>query len=406
MLKPRKELEDYLQTRFKKISDVQIVRDICKNINETYDIPISIVSDFVSLRISGEELSEFILFAILQEIKDGNVNEYYTETEISTYSSTKYKANDKVSFPIRIKNMAKIADDQYIGAISLKELMMFRNSQLINYNENSQRTMKRLVKGNNEFYQISLNKQAVSEIRELIEKQYYIPNTITFNMPEDTEYTYVNGDLVIKEITHFDILDGYHRYIAMSQIYDIDNSFDYPMELRVVMFHEEKAKQFIFQEDQKTKMKKTESDTFNQYNAGNIVSERLNIDPKCDIAGMISRNGGMILSSEFNNFVNYFWFKGVNKKNEKQAIRDTVAKIREIFNILADEYDEILNEKYNTRKTLAVVYTCYISTPENAAENYLKLINALNEYDGLIFSNGHIRRIVINTMKNALKGDD
>ena len=105
----------------------------------------------------------------------------------------------------------------------------------------------------------------------------YIPDDITLNMPEEgSKFRYENGKLTISELPggKFDITDGYHRYLAMCAIYNIDKSFDYPMELRITNFDLATCQQMIFQKDQKTQMKKEDSATFNQYDVGNqIVNE-------------------------------------------------------------------------------------------------------------------------------------
>lgn len=126
---------------------------------------------------------------------------------------------------------------------------------MINYNVNAQRTMQRVIKGDKELYRITLNKHAVNSIRRSFESGEFIPNTITLNIPEDPEnefyYNEKNSELVIKNINHFDISDGYHRYVAACQAYDQNDKFNYPLEIRIVSFDNDKVKKFIFQEDQK-----------------------------------------------------------------------------------------------------------------------------------------------------------
>ena len=91
-----------------------------------------------------------------------------------------------------------------------------------------------------------------------------------------------------------DILDGYHRYIAISQVVREYPEWDYQMELRITTFTEEKAKQFIYQNDQKTQMRRINSESMNQYSPSNIVVEKLNTNPSSNIRGQISRNNGNI----------------------------------------------------------------------------------------------------------------
>ena len=66
------------------------------------------------------------------------------------------------------------------------------------------------------------------------------------------------------------------------------------MIIQLVTFPEEKAKQFIYQEDQKTQMKRIDSAAMNQYNPANTVVTKLNSDPNSNIRGMIVKNNGKI----------------------------------------------------------------------------------------------------------------
>ena len=196
-----------------------------------------------------------MIFAFLDVESPGAVDEFFTEEEVREFRKTRYKVK-KVAFPLVFEGMAQVASDQWIGVTSAKRLMELKDAQLIRYNANTQRTLKRVVRGEQRFYRISLNKKSVGEIRKRMESDTYIPDDITLNVPVGSEFTYSNGTLKITSMEAFDIIDGYHRYIAMSQSSATKDGFDYPMELRIVNFPEHKAQRFIFQKDQKTLMKR------------------------------------------------------------------------------------------------------------------------------------------------------
>ena len=90
-----------------------------------------------------------------------------------------------------------------------------------------------------------------------------------------------------------DILDGYHRYIGVSQVIRENPDFDRPWELRLCTFTEEKAKQFIFQNNQKNKMKRVDSNSMNQYSPANSVVEKLNSNPTSNLRGIITKTGNI-----------------------------------------------------------------------------------------------------------------
>lgn len=353
--------------------------------------------DMLTLNKSADGFSKFILYALFQEVT-GNMKEedFFTQDEINYFANYKY-VEEKASFPMTF-HMQQVTIDQWIGAISVKELMKLRDAQLINYNTNTQRSMKAIGKG--EHYQITLNKKALKEIGKLYNDNGYIPTTITLNMPEDTEYVYVaeRSELVIKSMRYFDIIDGYHRYIAMSNEYNQDNSFDYPMELRIVEFPEYKAKQFIYQEDQKTKMTKVESKSFNQNDSGNIVAQRLNADPSCNYMGLISLNG-IINSAELGLLISQFYFKGkMSKSDERQKIIETVKELKAKLNYMSEVNPDLLN-KCDTYQLVCMMYVFTINTD---TDKYMSLYNELlpiaKEYaKSYIIGNNGVRRKVLNS---------
>ena len=367
MLKARQSLEQYL---IDKCDKIVLDNDKCKEIysyaNQTYEIPKGLVSDLVSKRVNMSEVSEFVLFIMLDSIctaekKDkvmSTLNKYYTEQEVRHYKKSKYEV-DKIKFPLVFK-MIQVSDDQWTGKISIDMLMKLRQAQLVNYNVNAQRTMQKVVKGDRESYKITLNQKAVDSIQESFENESFISNTITLNIPMETDYNFYYDEescsLIIKSLEHFDITDGYHRFIAACRVKDKNPKFDYPMELRIVNFTEDKAKQFIFQEDQKTKMRKIDSNSMNMNNAANIVVTRLNENIRCNLKGLISRNDGIISFGELAELVNYFYFKGVGKEREKTVILNTIKELTYNFNTLTEYNTDYLEHKMHFRTLLTAMF--------------------------------------------------
>ena len=269
-------LSNYLTSQFEKnILSKKKVRTIADYIVNEGNLPVIEVMDALTLRKNIEDYSDRMLYWFTKCVDGDVVNKYFSQKEIKEYETTKYK-KETVKFPIKWDMIEIVEGTQWVGRISVKELMKLRNAQLINYNERTQRTLKHVANQDFQYYQIFLNRKAVSEIAESFYENQYIPNTITLNLPQDAEFTYKDGKLTISETDRFDILDGYHRYIAMSNLYNRNNSFDYPMELRVVCFSEETARQFIWQEDQKTKMRKMDSESLNQNSPANQVVNLIN----------------------------------------------------------------------------------------------------------------------------------
>ena len=416
MLKDKKALEQYLEAQCDKIV---FDNDKCKTIyayaNETYDIPKGIVSDLVSRRMAMSEVSEFVLFILLDSMNNvleriQHLDNYYTEKEIQFYKKSKYKT-DKIKFPLIFK-MIQIEEDQWIGKISVNTLMKLRQAQMISYNVNAQRTMQRVVKGGKESYKITLNQKAIGEIAEAYSSASFIPNTITLNIPaeEDSVFYYDQEtcSLVIKSLDHFDVTDGYHRFIAACQVSDINPEFDYSMELRIVNFTEDKAKQMIFQEDKKTKMRKIDSESMNMNKAANIVVTRLNENVRCNLKGLISRNEGVVSFAELAELVDYFYFKGLGKEKERSVTLKAISELTENFNMLTEYNTEYLEKRMKYSMLLAAMFCFDYFKNETDNRDICKIIEETAkgiEYSkSKKFNNKTPRKTLMTEVENIMKG--
>lgn len=414
MLLAKEELEKYLEKQIYKIApNTEICNKVCEYNRSTYNIPREITSDFISVRTPLEEANDFILFCLLDAIekiteKKSVISKYFVDKEISTYSNSKFEV-DKVKFPLKFK-MIRIAEDQWIGSIDFKMLMKFRAAQLIHYNENAQRTMQRIVKGDNEFWQISRNLFAIEKISESYLKETYIPTPFTLNIPQETEFDFYYNEeeceLVIKSLDHFDITDGYHRYLSACRVCDENKNFNFTMELRITNFNEDKAGHFVHQEEQKTRMPKLDSDSMDMYNAANTTVKLINESARCHLQGLISRNKGVIRFGELADLVHYFYFKGVSSMSKKNAIKLVAVKeLIENFNMLA-EYDTKYIEKSYTYRQLLAIMVCFEYYKDkdktDMCEVIDKVVNKIKDSDNVIFNARQSKTAMINEVKKIL----
>ena len=408
----RNKLENILNDICMHIAtDVIMCNQIYDYTKEKYNIPRGDISDLVCFRKSMSEVSEFILFCLLDstiEIKKikNKLSDFYTDQEIDMYEKSKYKV-DKIKFPIKIKTI-QIDSDQWIGKIDATFLMKLRAAQLINYNTNAQRTMQKVIKGDKEIYKISINKSAVSEITSSYKQRNFIPNTITLNMPIDSDF-YYNKDsceLIINKLEHFHILDAYHRYIALCKASDEDENFNYNMELRIVNWEDLKSQTFIWQEDKKTQLKKIDSNSLNMNDAANIIVTRINENPRCNIKGLISRNDGLINFGELAELIKFFYLKkSIRKEEENLLIISLVKELTNCFNMIT-EYDlKYLNKKYSYKQLVIIIYMFYIyrdKDKEYMCENIDRVVCLQDQLDNKKFYYKVPRKSMLNEIDKII----
>ncbi len=361
------------------IQATDILNTIAELNYANHSIDYFITNRIITNKLGLKNITSLQLFCTIdsidQALNENNLSKFYTPSEISNYS--KYRDKISISFPLSI-HCVKINDEQYIGKCDVDLLIALRNSQLINYNKNAQRTLKRVAKGDSEYYEISINKTAVKRIQEAYKTGTFISNTITLNIPQDVEsefyYDEKEQTLVINSIEHFDITDGYHRYVAMCKEKDNNPNFNYDMELRIVNFSLDKTRQFIYQEDQKTKMTKSDSDSMNTARLSNIITERLNADMRFLLKGCIDRNDSLINFAEFSDDLEYLYSLKKSKITNKELMQ-IEKNIRDNINYLVENNDDLLTIKYPRIYWFGILY--YISI-NNDVLNFNKIYKEKN----------------------------
>lgn len=406
--KSRGQLNDYAEKLFKEIIKRNDRRQLYDNVNKHFGMPIFDIEEMITFKRDIKEFTTFEVFCVMYFLDRDSLKKYFTEDEIAYLSKEKI-VEENVSFPITFGNMVQIADDQWIGKITVQELMKLKKARLINYEEGEQRAFQRMKSGGIEIYKPFVSKRNVKEIKEAMENGAYIPDPITLNMPDGSTFSFENNTLTVYSLPKgmFNLDDGYHRYIAMSQIYDFDSDFDYPMELRLVNFSNAKANSFIFQQDQKTPMKKIVSDSYNVNAIPNKVVQRLNQDPMCNIQGMIGRNDAKINDAVLEKIISYFFVdKKIKKEDEMSQVIQIKNKLVTDFNALTEQDSKFLG-KYDDALLLT---TIYIFTSEIDQNHYAKAINQiygkLSDDDKAmmkISTIGAVRKKSINVLQKLIK---
>lgn len=408
----RQELEEYAEKLFAKseiIKDRTSRRKLYDELMNHFGLEVSVADDMITFKRDIKEFTSFQIFCVMWFLDRNSLSKFFTESEIDALSKEKI-VKETVSFPLILDPMVAITDDQWIGRVTLQTLMKWRNAQLLNYDENEQRALRRVKFGNIEVFKPYVNAKSVSEIRNAMESGSYIPDTITLNMGDGSEYDFSNGKLTIYSLANnmFNLDDGYHRYLAMSQIHDFDKEFDFPMELRIVNFENSKATSFIFQQDQKTKMKKVVSDSYDVNAIPNKVATRLNNDRLgCNITGMIGRNGAAIDMGAFAKLISYFFIREKPKKDEEMKyVIKLQNELTEKFNVLTTQ-DPIFLEKYSDEMLVTTMYVFASDIkPDDYAESIHKVIDNLSEDEKRIFkiqANGRVRKKAVSIIEKKLE---
>ena len=306
---------------------------------------------------------------------------------------------DKPILPMKLQAL-QLADDQWITTMTIQELMNLRRRSYIHYNAETQRALKVTIKDGEATYEPFVNPKAVRDMRNLLEHNSFIPNVITFNISDDDEkadINYKNGFLYIKDLTAFDITDGYNRFKAFETYYDEHPDWDFTIGVMVTRFSVYKAKQFIHQEDQKTKMRKIDSDTYNQIDYTNLVIRRINEDPTCDYFHQLDSVGGNIMQNIATRALkSKIKFVVKNQADVVRVSKELVNKLNELKNYKP----ELLNKQWGIA-TSGIVFALIYDTD---AKDIVYILDNISEEDRRRFMlNATARPLSISTIRFLTK---
>lgn len=353
-----------------------------------HNIPVSKTMDLITDRVSLFDEVDEVIYCIAEAVDytfyKNLTYTYYSQKEISTLKNYKAKAT-KFKLPIIIPAIEVDDGRQWVGTINAKTLLEWESLGRIRYNIEKQRVRKQVVRGEDIAYKLDVKERSVKQISELMDKRDYIPDIITLDLPEEDDslnfrYDYDKRELIIEQIDHFDISDGFHRLLAMKRSKLKNPGFDYPMELRITFFPIYRTQSFIYQQDQKNKMSVTNSNSMNKNRASNIVVERLNENGNgCNLSGQIKRSGGILEYGALSDLVEYYWFKGYSgKEYNNKDIAEAMAEVRTMINTFVDTNPEYYETFINYK--LLATYFYLVKTkgidPQQAAKKVIKALKA------------------------------
>lgn len=366
MIKARKLLEAELIERFTALmSERKTARlstyAILIGLYEKYNYPSNLATPVIHKTRAIEQLTSEELFWFASVTLPERLQEYYSETEIKKYSMIKYVKEEMSELSIQCVEV--VAGKQWIGVLpnAAKTLMDLRDNNKIFYNPNAQRamTMER-IKDGRVLWRITLHKNVLNKIRECFRSEKFVPNTITLNIDPDTdtEVYYSNGELRVTNLDHFDIIDGFHRFVALCKERTSDPEFCYPMEIRITRYSDAKASYFVWQEDQKTPMKKKEAAALNTESIESKIARRLNESDGC-LQDQIGRNNGLIRTEDLVYAIKKVYDTDkIEILNTAEFVKETAKQINRKWNEFIDKYGSHFENGYSSDDIHRIVQCC------------------------------------------------
>lgn len=249
-------------------------------------------------------LSDEELFWVAELNPKTEIEKYFSPSEIESYSKSKFRVSSSEIYPVTFHNFQWVADDQWVGTVTIDFLYKLYNSSIIAYNLNTQRNPKIISQNGKEIYKISVNNNSVKQIYNLFQRGLFVPNDITFNYTPSTtqdNFEWVEQedglvDLVLKKGT-LDIIDGFHRYKAAIMYKQQHPEWNFTFILNVMNFDEDKAKRYIAQQNKKNKINASYARSLDNTRYENIAITKLNEDPSSYYYGQVKALGKFKIDS-------------------------------------------------------------------------------------------------------------
>lgn len=233
------------------------------------------------------------LFEITQN-NDISPYNYFTSKEIKIAERQDFSPEDeKIEFPIVLDNVLQLDTEDYITIMPIKYVIKMYNSNLLEYNFETQRNA-RFVRKHDKIVQIPfINPKSVKEIAEHVLNNTFLPDTITLNVlagsgkeVEEVVYDAKKKQLVIYE-SEIDILDGFNRLNGFMNALKKDPEIDLNIQVAIKNYNTRKAQAYVAQINTINKMDKSHLKALKADRYSDFITKELQRDS--DLKGKISQ---------------------------------------------------------------------------------------------------------------------
>jgi hypothetical protein len=300
-----------------------------------------------------------------------NPNKFFTEIEEEEFS--KIKADTNIDIKIKdgsliLKNVSQLNDDHWTTNLTYKQISNLYNNGLIKYNPKSQRNLKSKIINGSVIEKININKKSIKEIKDLMLKGLFIPNTITLNILKsgEEEIGYNENEKIIDIKGEIDIIDGFHRSLAILEAIRENPKLEGSMIISLCNFDIGKASGLIVQEDKRNKINKEHIKYLNQENLENQVIKNLNENVKSELRGLITTDIVLVKNNKalmlFNTVADAveMQFELNNQRDTRKVSDFLIEFFNELTGIMYDDFKDIANSRNNSVATYSSMFVGYI----------------------------------------------
>lgn len=286
-------------------------------------------------------------------IKEIDPVNFYSKEDIEAALAFQEDRNE-VTLPYTFHGVLKGGDNSYLTILSYKQIYELYNAKLLSYNYDSQRIAKKKVKNGELIIEPKVYAKSVREIYELMKKKKYLPSTLLINVLIDgeSEINYDDGNLTVLEGSKIDLIDGFHRVLAISKLMSEQPNFEGYMNVDIKNLDIIEAQELLATTNTTNPFDKTQRMRFANATFGSAIVKELEKLPEFE-----------------------------NKISPKGAVSKTFGEYT-TFSVMTESIDTIFDiqnskEKYEVSKFLKEFYSYFLSYYETKFKNrYSELENS------------------------------
>lgn len=286
-----------------------------------------------------------VLFKVL-DIEKLNPEKYFNPTEVDNIMSYEIKSssdNEFIDYPVVFRDMIQQSHDQWVGIISIQNVVQLLNARKIRYNYKTQRNPLFVKHKDSVIQRPNINTKSVKEIADKIVKKEFIPDTLTFNIlrdgEEDFKYNAKHRTITLNEGS-LDMLDGMHRSLGATNALLQEPNIELYFGLLITNFDVDKATRYILQKDLRNPLDTEYKTSIDVRDLTTSVVRNINSNMQSDMRGLIVTDNTLIDTHH-----GLTMFSTMKKTIEKLWSIKTRKEVNDLSEYLIEFFNELIGLK-------------------------------------------------------------
>lgn len=333
-----------------------------------------------------------------------NYKELFTKDEIKKASEYKQEVVPEKLNYIIFENTMRCGTEDYMTTLTAEENKKLWDGKNVLYEEGQQRPFIIKEFAGGKYKAPFLDIKALNKIRLRIEEGDQIPNTIVFNVPEETEIIYdeKNRRLTIKGKCN--IIDGYHRSLACYFAYQQNKNIDFYLKLNIVHWDQDRVKSFIWQEAQGNKLDPHAEKIYDTTSPYNKIINKINTATNSWLKNKIStdindikKGVALIPFNVFYDTLKYLYPELANESNVE--LIKIQKEILDKLNMIVENNPELLENK---QSDLVWITNLMIIKYFDSESDIIKKSQCIDKNTLNKLTYNHVNKKLINTIKEEV----